>query len=89
MTSFRVSYNVGIGGHVKRRRSLVYDVVLEPSEDGGYTVYVPGLRGCVSEGETEEEALENIRDANVTWHATWEDIAAERQGRLRQVEVTL
>jgi predicted RNase H-like HicB family nuclease len=74
---------------VKRRRSLVYDVVLEPSEDGGYTVYVPSLRGCVSEGETEEEALENIRDAIVTWHATWEDIAVERRGRLRQVEVTL
>ncbi len=74
---------------MKKRRSLVYDVVLEPSEDGGYTVYVPSLRGCVSEGETEDEALENIRDAIVTWHATWEDIAQERRGRLRQVEVTL
>ena len=59
---------------MKRRRSLVYDVVLEPSEDGGYTVYVPSLRGCVSEGDTEEHALENIRDAILTWHATWEDI---------------
>ena len=74
---------------MKKRRSLVYDVVLEPSDDGGFTAYVPALRGCVSEGETEDEALENIRDAILTWHATWEDIAAERHGRLRQVEVSL
>jgi predicted RNase H-like HicB family nuclease len=38
-------------------------VVLEPSEAGGYTVYVPSLPGCVSEGDTEEEALVNIREA--------------------------
>ena len=74
---------------MKRRRSLVYDVILEPSDDGGYTVYAPGLRGCVSEGDTEEEALDNIRDAILTWHTTWEEIAAERRGQLRQVEVTL
>ena len=74
---------------MKRRRSLVYDVVLEPSEDGGYTVFVPALRGCVSAGETEEEALENIRDAILTWHSTWEEIVVERHGQLRQVEVTL
>ena len=38
-------------------------VVLEPSEEGGYTVYVPSLPGCVSEGDTEEEALRNIKEA--------------------------
>jgi predicted RNase H-like HicB family nuclease len=38
-------------------------VVLEPSEEGGYTVYVPSLPGCVSEGDTQEEALVNIREA--------------------------
>ena len=38
-------------------------VVLEASEEGGYTVYVPSLPGCISEGETEEEALTNIREA--------------------------
>jgi predicted RNase H-like HicB family nuclease len=36
---------------------------LEPSEEGGYTVYAPSLPGCVSEGDTEEEALVNIREA--------------------------
>ena len=38
-------------------------VVLEPSEEGGFTVYVPSLPGCISEGDTKEEALENIREA--------------------------
>jgi predicted RNase H-like HicB family nuclease len=38
-------------------------VVLEPSEEGGYTVYVPSLPGCISEGDTREEALANIREA--------------------------
>lgn len=38
-------------------------VVLEPQEEGGYTVYVPALPGCISEGETREEAIENIQEA--------------------------
>ncbi|MCY2950524.1 MAG: type II toxin-antitoxin system HicB family antitoxin, partial [Planctomycetota bacterium] len=38
-------------------------VVLELSEDGGFTVYVTRLPGCVSEGDTREEALANIQEA--------------------------
>ena len=38
-------------------------VVLEPSDEGGYTVYVPALPGCISEGETVDEAMRNIREA--------------------------
>lgn len=38
-------------------------VVLEPSEEGGYTVLVPSLPGCISEGDTREEALRNIQEA--------------------------
>ena len=38
-------------------------VVLEASEEGGYTVYVPSLPGCVTEGNSEAEALTNIREA--------------------------
>ena len=38
-------------------------IVLEPSEEGGYTVTVPALPGCISEGDTKEEALANIREA--------------------------
>ncbi|NCD42623.1 MAG: type II toxin-antitoxin system HicB family antitoxin [Bacteroidia bacterium] len=38
-------------------------IVLEPSNDGGFTVFVPALPGCISEGDTREEAIENIREA--------------------------
>ena len=38
-------------------------VILEPSEEGGYTVYVPSLPGCISEGDSEDEALSNIKEA--------------------------
>ena len=40
-----------------------FDVVLEPQPDGGYTVYAPDLPGCVSEGDTKDEALANIQEA--------------------------
>ena len=38
-------------------------VVLEPSEEGGFTAIVPSLPGCFSEGNSKEEALANIREA--------------------------
>jgi len=38
-------------------------VVLEPSDEGGFTVYVPSLPGCISEGDTMEEALANHQEA--------------------------
>jgi len=38
-------------------------IVLEPSDEGGYTAYVPALPGCISEGNSRDEALSNIREA--------------------------
>lgn len=38
-------------------------IVLEPQEEGGFTAYVPSLPGCISEGETKEEAVKNIKEA--------------------------
>ena len=40
-----------------------FKVVLEPSDEGGFTVYIPSLPGCISEGDTVEEALKNIEEA--------------------------
>lgn len=42
---------------------LKYDVVFEKQEVGGFTVTVPSLPGCISEGDTFEEAETNITDA--------------------------
>jgi predicted RNase H-like HicB family nuclease len=38
-------------------------VILEPSEEGGYTAVVPSLPGCISEGNSKEEVLKNIKEA--------------------------
>jgi predicted RNase H-like HicB family nuclease len=38
-------------------------IILEPSEEGGYTVTVPALPGCISEGDSLDEAVANIQEA--------------------------
>ena len=42
---------------------LKYDVIFEEQQEGGYTVTVPALPGCISEGDTFEEAKKMIADA--------------------------
>ena len=44
-----------------------FKVVLEPSDEGGYTVYAPSLPGCISEGETIDAALANMKEAIVLY----------------------
>jgi antitoxin HicB len=43
--------------------NLSFSVILEPQEGGGFTVLVPALPEVVTEGDTEEEALANAREA--------------------------
>ena len=38
-------------------------IVLEPSDEGGFTATVPSLPGCISEGNTQKEAVKNIKEA--------------------------
>ena len=52
--------------------------------DEGLSVSVPGLPGCWSEGDTEEESLENIRDAMAEYLAALED--RTRIGEVREEE---
>lgn len=40
-----------------------FGVILKPAEEGGFTVSVPDLPGCHTQGETAEEALEMVKDA--------------------------
>lgn len=40
-----------------------FKIIIEESDEGGYTAYVPSLPGCISEGNTQEEALKNIQEA--------------------------
>ena len=52
-------------------------VLLHPAEEGGYWVEVPALPGCVSEGDTFDEALANIREAAEGWLAVADDSVEE------------
>lgn len=55
-------------------------VVLEPSDEGGYTAYVPALPGCISEGETAEEAMDNVREAIALYLEPLDDDLAAVEG---------
>ncbi|HLC63026.1 MAG TPA: type II toxin-antitoxin system HicB family antitoxin [Candidatus Nanoarchaeia archaeon] len=62
-------------------------VILEPQEEGGYTIYVPSLPGCISEGETKEEALKNIREAVELYLEADENELIKYKGELTTIAV--
>jgi predicted RNase H-like HicB family nuclease len=57
-----------------------YTVSLRKSEEG-YSAWVPGLPGCASQGETEQEALNNIRDAISEYLAVADELAGAGERR--------
>ena len=65
---------------------MKYLTILHKSKYG-YDIHVPALSGCASQGDTEEEAIENIKDAIISY------ISAETEevedARIREVEVAL
>jgi predicted RNase H-like HicB family nuclease len=63
---------------------MKYKVVLERSDEG-YSVHVPGLPGCWSQGATEQEALANIQDAIQEYLAAVNDLT--QRAEVREVEV--
>lgn len=46
-----------------KEKVFQYTAMFESAEEGGYTVTIPFLPGCISEGDTFEEALENVEEA--------------------------
>jgi predicted RNase H-like HicB family nuclease len=63
-----------------------YKVKLQESEEG-FSVWCPGLPGCWSQGETEEEALENIQDAIKEYLAAVDELV--KGENVREIEVTV
>ena len=63
-------------------------VLLEPSEEGGFTAFVPSLPGCISEGDTRDEAMANIREAIELYLEPVEDDMAGI-GHTEQLEVVV
>ncbi|MBA2848258.1 type II toxin-antitoxin system HicB family antitoxin [Thermosulfuriphilus ammonigenes] len=65
-------------------------IILEASEEGGYTVYVPSLPGCISEGDTKEEALKNIKEAiELYLEPVEDDLIPFEQKKMEIIELTL
>jgi predicted RNase H-like HicB family nuclease len=65
---------------------LKYTVVIEKSEEG-FAVSVPGLPGCHSQGDTEAEALANIRDAIREYLDVVQELATAAGAKQVAVEV--
>jgi len=65
---------------------MKYKILLEKSEEG-YSVSCPGLPGCWSQGDTEEEALENIQDAIREYLRAIDDVVKDAE--VREVEVAV
>ena len=65
---------------------MKYKVVLSKNEDG-YTVHCPALRGCWSQGATEDEALANIRSAIEEYLGAVDEMTAGPE--VREVEVSI
>ncbi len=63
-------------------------IVLEPSEEGGFTATVPSLPGCISEGRDRAEALDNIQEAIDLYLEPVED-DAQFSERAETVEISV
>ena len=61
-------------------------IVLDKQNEGGFTVYVPSLPGCVSQGDSVDEALKNIREA-IELHLETEVSTISREGRIMNIEI--
>ena len=63
-----------------------YKIALQHSEEG-YSVSVPGLPGCWSQGATEHDALQNIRDAIVDYMAVVDELLEDAE--IREIDVVV
>ena len=62
-------------------------VVIEPSDERGFTAYVPSLPGCISEGDTREQTISNIREAIELYLEPVEDDLTLLLNPLRKVDL--
>jgi len=60
---------------------------LQPEPEGGYTITVPSLPGCISYGETFEKAIEMIKDAMEGWLAVAEQEGVPLPDQFRKLKV--
>ena len=61
-------------------------IVLDKQDEGGFTVYAPSLPGCVSQGDSVDEALRNIKEA-IELHLETEVSTISHAGRIMNIEI--
>ncbi len=66
---------------------MKFKVIVEKGEDGYYVVTVPSLPGCISQGKTKEEALENIKEAIELYLEVLQEKELEKSKKAEIVEV--
>jgi len=63
-------------------------VVLEKSDEGGYTVFVPTLPGCISEGDSIDDAMENITEAiELYLEPIEDDLVISKDGIIKEINL--
>ena len=68
---------------------MKFKVVVEEGEDGYFVVTVPSLPGCISQGKTREEALENIKEAIELYLEVLQEKELEKMQKAEVVEVVV
>ncbi len=71
---------------------MKFNVVLEKAEEGGYNVTVPALDGCFTQGDNEEQAIQNAREAILCYLEGLEkvnQIKSDPESFVRELEVII
>lgn len=71
---------------------MKFHIILESAEEGGFNVIVPALAGCFTQGDTEEEAIANAKEAIACYMEGLEklnEIESPPGARLHEVDVSL
>jgi predicted RNase H-like HicB family nuclease len=68
---------------------MVYRVIVEKGEDFGYVVHCPAIPGCHSQGNTIEEAIENIKDAIRGCLSVLDEDLVSKKKELASIEISV
>jgi predicted RNase H-like HicB family nuclease len=66
---------------------MIYHILIEQDEAGYFVASVPALPGCVTQGKTQEEAIQNVREAIEGWFEVMEMKGCTDTSRLIEIAV--